>query len=41
MMSWDEMYAGDGAFTYTLHDLTMTLNSAVFALVPSYLVPAR
>ena len=37
----DEMYACDGAFTYTPYDSMMTLNSVVFALVPSHSVPAR
>ena len=40
-MSWDEMYARDGAFTYTPHDSIITLNSAVFALVLSHSVPVQ
>ena len=40
-MLWDEIYALDEAFTYTLHDSMMTLNSVIFALVPSHSVPAR
>ena len=39
-MSWDETYARDGAFTYTPHDSTITVNSAVLALVPSHSIPA-
>ena len=41
MISWNEVYAYDGAFTYTLHDLTMTLGFAVFGHVTIYSVLAR
>ena len=41
MISWNEVYARDGAFTYTLHDLTMTLGSMVFGLATIYLVLAH
>ena len=37
----NEMYAGDGAFTYTLRDSTITPGSAVFDLAPINPVPAR
>ena len=41
MISWNEVYAWDGAFTYTLHDLTMTLSSVVFGPATIYSVPER
>ena len=41
MISLNEVYAWDGAFTYTLHDLTMTLGSKVFGPATIYSVPTR